>query len=246
SKTAAKVERAQQLNLFEMDVPVNPLPGTTTVIVDTPEKLRDLAAGLESAAIIAFDTETTGTSHVSADLVGISLAVDTQTGFYIPVGHRDGDQLPIEMVLDALRPAMTDPNIPKAAHNALFDFAILRRYGLDVTPIGCDTMLAKWLLDPNDGENVRGNLGLKRLARIELNIEMTPIERLIGAGKNQITMDQVKIDNAANYAAADALVCWQLVPKMLDKLAAEPKQERDPLWGTDDPPTLTDLFHTLE
>lgn len=245
-RTQAKVERAQQLNLFEMDVPVDPLPGTTTITVDTPEKLRDLTARLETAALIAFDTETTGTSHVSADLVGISLAVDAQTGYYIPLGHREGDQLPIEVVLDALRPAMTNPSILKAAHNALFDFAILRRYGLETAPIGCDTMLAKWLLDPNDGENVRGNLGLKRLARIELNIEMTPIERLIGAGKNQITMDQVRIDNAANYAAADALVCWQLVPKMLDKLAAEPKQERDPLWGTDNPPTPTDLFHTLE
>ncbi len=242
----AKIERTQQLNLFEMAVPVDPLPGTTTVIVDTPDKLRALTARLETAAMIAFDTETTSTSHVFADLVGISLAVDAQTSYYIPLGHRKGAQLPIEAVLNALRPTMTNPNIPKAAHNALFDFAMLRRYGLEVAPIGCDTMVAKWLLDPNDGENVRGNLGLKRLARIELNIDMTPIERLIGAGRNQITMDQVSIECAANYAAADALVTWQLVPKMTEKLAAEPQQERDPLWGTDNPPTLTDLFHTLE
>jgi DNA polymerase-1 len=246
SKTAAQIERAQQLNLFEMNVPVASLPGTTTIIVDSPDKLDALAERLKTAYLIAFDTETTGTSHVSAQLVGISLAIDAQTGFYIPVGHRNGDQLPIETVLDALRPAMTDPNIPKAAHNALFDFAMLRRFGLEVVPIACDTMVAKWLLDPNDGENVRGNLGLKRLARIELNIDMTPIERLIGAGKSQITMDQVSIESAANYAAADALVTWQLVPKMRERLAAEPLQERDPLWGTDNPPTLTDLFHSLE
>jgi DNA polymerase-1 len=246
SKTAAQIERAQQLYLFEMNVPVDSLPGTTTIIVDSLDKLDALAERLKTASLIAFDTETTGTSHVSAQLVGISLAADAQTGFYIPLGHRSGAQLPIETALDALRPAMTDPTIPKAAHNALFDFAVLRRFGLEVAPIACDTMVAKWLLDPNDGENVRGNLSLKRLARIELNIDMTPIERLIGAGKSQLTMDQVSIESAANYAAADALVTWQLVPKLKERLAAEPLQERDPLWGTENPPTLTDLFHSLE
>jgi DNA polymerase-1 len=246
AQTTARAEKAQQLALFEMDVPVEPLPGTTTVLVDTPDKLAALVAALESAAWIAFDTETSSLSHVSAGLVGISLSVDGETGYYIPVGHVDGAQLPLETVIAAIRPALTNPRIAKAAHNALFDYAILHRHGIDIAPIGCDTMLVKWLLDPNSGENVRGNLGLKRLAKIELDLNMTPIERLIGSGKTQTTFDMTRIDSAAHYAAADALVTWRLVPRMQAYLDAEVPLPYDPLWRTDNPPTPADLFRALE
>jgi len=246
SKATASAQKSQQLALFELETPVDPLPGTTTIIVDTPDKLVDMVATLAAAAEIAFDTETTGLNHVSAALVGISLSVDGKTGYYIPVGHQEGDQLALETVIEALRPALTDPNLPKVAHNALYDYAILSRYGLEIAPIGFDTMLAKWLIDPNNGENVRGNLGLKRLAKIELSIDMTPIERLIGAGKQQITMDMVKINSAAHYAAADAIVTCLLSPKLRAQVAKETRVERDPLWGTVNPPTPAELFQTLE
>lgn len=241
-----RAERTQQLALFEIAAPVAPLPGTTTIIVDTLATLSALVTVLESASEIAFDTETTGLNHVAATLVGISLSVDGQTGYYIPVGHLEGTQLPVQTVLDALRPALTAPHISKIAHNALFDYAVLAHYDLEIAPIGYDTMLAKWLLNPNDGENVRGNLGLKRLAKTALNIDMTPIERLIGAGKQQITMDMTPIDNAAHYAAADAIVTQRLAPIMRAELAEERRVERDPLWGTENPPTPAELFQELE
>ena len=82
-----------------------------TKIVDSIEALNELAADLQSAAVIAFDTETTSTDPMRADLVGISLAVRDGQGYYIPLGHVSAEkQLKVEQVLEALRPAMTDPN----------------------------------------------------------------------------------------------------------------------------------------
>src|SRR5690606_5463259 len=112
------IRTSEQLPLFNMhDVEV-PLHTPTvseatkfpTVIVDDEEKLRDLVKALNNASGIAFDTEATGTDKMLADLVGISLSVDGETGYYIPVGHLDGQQLPLETVIEAIRPAMTNPN----------------------------------------------------------------------------------------------------------------------------------------
>ena len=182
-------------------------------IVDKPEALDDLVEVLESAAVIAFDTETTSTDQMQAELVGISLAVAPDCGYYIPVGHQEGKQLPIESVLEALRGPLTDPQIPKAGHNIKYDFVILARYGVEVTPLGFDTMIAEWLLKPDSR-----NLGLKNLAWVRLGHEMQEIEALIGKGKDQITMDEVAIGDAALYAADDAVVVLQLMPLLQEEL----------------------------
>src|SRR5690606_36924847 len=106
------------------EAPIDPIVPTT--IVQTESALRDLVAALESAHAIAFDTETTSTDPLLGDLVGISLSTDGQSAYYIPVGHAKGEQLPLEQVLDAIRPAMTDPRIPKYAHNADYDLLMLQ------------------------------------------------------------------------------------------------------------------------
>ena len=95
------------------------------------------------------------------ELVGISLAVDGKTGYYVPVGHSGarapegmlfampddeqpiGAQLPLERVINALRPALTHPNIPKIAHNANYDCVVLGRYGIEIAPMAFDTMIAE-------------------------------------------------------------------------------------------------------
>ncbi len=187
-----------------------------TVIVRDQPGLDALAAALNAAAGIAFDTETTATDRMIAELVGISVAVNGDTGYYIPVGHRDGQQLPLQTVLDALRPAMTNPAIPKYAHNAEYDLVMLQRYGIDVTPITFDTMIAEWLRRPDSD-----NLGLKRLARQELNVFMTEITELIGTGKKQITMDAVPVEKCAPYAAADAAITFRLVDILRPELEKE-------------------------
>ena len=183
------------------------------IIIDTDDKLNDLVKELSKAKVISFDTETTDTEEMKAELVGISLAIQEGQGYYIPVGHTSGNNLPIERVISALTPAMTNPKIGKLAHNAKYDYILLARYGLITSPLAFDTMLAEFIVDPSSR-----NLGLKNLAAIRLGEEMTHIEELIGKGKKQISMADVAIETVANYAAADAETTLHLMPIMQEEL----------------------------
>ncbi len=176
------------------------------VIVDSEAKLNALVKYLGVAKVIAFDTETTDTEEMKADLVGISLAVKEGTGYYIPVGHTSGNNLPLKKVIDALTPAMTNAKIGKVAHNAKYDYIVLARHGLVISPLTFDTMLAEFIVDPSSR-----NLGLKNLAAYRLSEEMTHIEELIGKGKKQISMADVAIESVAGYAAADAETTLRLM-----------------------------------
>lgn len=198
-----------------------------TIIVRDEARLNELVSELNGAELIAFDTETTSIDQMSAELVGISLAVDNERGFYLPVGHRVageqgqsdmfaqpvGDQLPLDTVIDALRGPMENADIPKMAHNAVYDLMILRRYGIDVAPIAFDTMIAEWLSNP-----ISKFLGLKALVAQTLDVQMTEIAELLGTGKNQKSMAEVEIEEAAPYAAADATMTLRIVEPLQGEL----------------------------
>jgi DNA polymerase-1 len=226
------LSRALASGVEGTDVPESAVAGevsgkTEVVIVRDEAALTDLVGRLERAKWISFDLETDSLERLSAGIVGFCLAVEPPVAYYIPVGHLSGatqadsgqmnlfagapqlapGQLPIQRVLDALRPALTDPAIPKVAHNAKFDAMILERYGLTVAPIAFDTMIAEWLTDP-----ATKHKGLKDLARHRLGAEMTEIEDLIGRGKTQVTFAEVPIDTAAPYGAADADMTLRLLP----------------------------------
>jgi DNA polymerase-1 len=235
-----KPEKGEQLSLFQpapapppaMVAPAAPADALSderqSITVDNLEALHELARRLETARVISFDTETTSPDQIKAELVGISLAVEPGTGYYIPVGHlpEAGPQLPLQVVLEALRKPMTDPAIPKIGHNLKYDFVVLARYGLRVSPLAFDTMIAEWLTNP-----ASRNLGLKNLAWVRQGIKMTEIEELIGKGKKQVTMAQVPIPQAAAYAGADAEVVLRLEPELRGELQAR---------------SATDLLHNLE
>jgi DNA polymerase-1 len=175
-------------------------------LVDTPDGLKTLRNRLEAAPLFALDTETTSTDSLRAELVGISVAVQPAEGYYIPVGHRSGEkQLPLQQVLDALRPAFSNPAIKKIGHNLKYDGVVLAHHGLPVNPYSFDTMIAEWLLDPSSHA-----LGLKDMAESYLKVGMTHIEELIGKGKAQISMAEVPAATVAPYAAADAEVTLRL------------------------------------
>jgi DNA polymerase-1 len=146
---------------------------------------------------------------MQAGLVGISLAIREGEGYYIPLGHVAGNNLPVEQVLSALRGPLTDATIGKVAHNAKYDFIVLARHGLRVHPLTYDTMLAEFVADP-----ASRNLGLKNLSAARLGEEMTHIQELIGRGRKQISMAEVAIEAAAAYAAADAETTLRLLPLM--------------------------------
>jgi DNA polymerase-1 len=212
------------------DVPgISQQAATETVVVRTEGELAGLVTALEAADEISFDVETTGLDEQTAELVGVCLAVDSPVAYYVPVGHLAGEaqnaegqmalfageaklaqgQIALETVIEAIRPAMTDPGIPKIAHNAKYDYAILQRYGLQVAPLGFDTMIAEWLCDP-----ASKHLGLKDLAFHRLGVEMTEIRQLIGKGKDQKSFAEVPIEDAAPYGAADADMTLRLAVEL--------------------------------
>ena len=217
-KTHPSISTEEQMDLFassESPPSANdPSPeGVKTTVVDTPEALQALIEALENAKLIALDTETTDTDVMKAKLVGISLAVDSDHGYYIPLGHDEGQQLNPAEVFKALSDPMTNAKIGKAGHNLKYDYLVLKRAGLTVSPLTFDTMIAEWLINP-----ASRNLGLKNLAWVRLGYEMTQIEELIGKGRGQKTMNQVPITEAAGYAAADATICLRLIPQLQDEL----------------------------
>ena len=216
----------QQMNLFGEE-PLQVLtadprsgtkPGLNVTVVDTAVKLSALVEVLNAASAISFDTETTSTDEMTAGLVGISLAVKEGQGYYVPVGHNAGAQLPLEEVLSALRAPLTDTRTAKIGHNLKYDYIMLARQGLRPAPLTFDTMIAEWVIDPSSR-----NLGLKSLAAARLGETMTHIEELIGKGKKQISMAEVAIQDVAAYAVADAEAALRLRPLLETELRRIPK-----------------------
>ncbi len=212
---------ARQLSLFGEE-PVVRLAGrggagsTVAHIVTEAEQLTALVEQLSHASAITFDTETTATDPLRADLVGLALTDREGEGWYIPLGHRQGRQLPVDQALAALRPLLEDPHRPKQAHNAKYDLEVLAGHGVIVRGLAFDTMIAEWLTDPGSR-----NLGLKNLALVRLGVEMTPIQELIGSGRKQVTMAEVDVETVARYAAADA----DMTHRLAKVLAAELRQK---------------------
>ena len=169
------------------------------VTVTTSSQLDELVQSLRRIGTFAVDTETTSTEPVRADLVGISVAAEQGKAFYIPVGHDEGKQLPKEEVLRKIGPLLEDETLGKIGQNIKYDMIVLKKEGVEIRGIVCDTMLASYLLDPG-----RRGHSLDDLSEIFLEHRMIPIKDLIGAGKKQITFAQVDIPTAATYSSEDA------------------------------------------
>lgn len=186
-------------------------------LVDTRDKLEEMVAELSRSEGFAFDTESTSTDPMRAKLVGLSFSTTPGRAWYLPVGHADGPQLPLEEALAILKPVLESGHVPKAAHNGNYDLTLMANYGVNPANFEFDTMVAAHLLG-------RKALGLKNLALDILDVEMTPIKDLIGAGSKQVTMAQVSIDKAKDYACADADMTARL------REALEQEVRREGLW----------------
>jgi len=176
---------------------LNEKPETEYLLVDNEKSLKELATKIDTDSGFSFDTETTSLDAMTCKLVGISISVEPNKGWYIPIGHDNGTQLPKGDVLSALKPIFENPTVPKRAHNANFDIMVLMNDDIRVEGLSFDTMVAAHL-------SGRRNWGLKELALECFGEEMTPIKNLIGTGKSQITMAEVSVEEAAEYATADA------------------------------------------
>ena len=183
-------------------------------IVDTAEAFNKVIGALSHAESFVFDVETTSLDPRQAALVGISLSIAPGKAWYLPVGHSSGNQLPIQQVMDKLKPLLEDRKAAKVAHNGKYDMTVLQKYRVNVQNLSFDTMIAAYLL----GEK---SLGLKPLAFAKLGVEMTPIANLIGSGAKQISMAWVDIPRVAEYACADADMTCRLSKLLEAELKAQ-------------------------
>lgn len=212
----ASTTQGAPLQLFDE----NKTKSTNTLIVNSEDALRVLMHALKHAGVFAFDTETTSDDPWHAQLVGISLSISPGEAYYIPVGHIQsidqqdpGTQLPQAYVLEKLKPILEDAKISKYMHNAKYDMLVMTLHGITIRGLAFDTMVGAYLTDPG-----RRGLGLKDQVFQRLGIVMTPIAELIGTGSKMISMAQVPIRLAADYAGADADMTLRLVEPIRDEL----------------------------
>lgn len=190
-------------------------------IIDTPAKLKELVKRLQSltdaTTPTAWDTETSDLEPRDADLVGIGCCwgARLEDMAYIPVGHKTGANLDTAIVLEELRPILESDRYPKALQNAKFDRLVLRCQGIKLSGVVFDTMLASYVLNPDDSHN------LSDLAYRYLGISATSYTELVPKGK---TIADIDISAVADYCGMDVYTTFQLVPKLrADLEAATPK-----------------------
>ena len=176
----------------------------------TIDQLTSFVKSIKEDEWLSVDLETTSVNPMLAEIVGFSFSVKKDTGVYVPIHFKDkennlfGDD-DLEVAIDVLKPVLENPNIPKTGQNIKYDALIMKRCGINLSGIAFDTMIAAHLISPNARSYKLDNLSLAHL-----NYKMVPIQDLIGSGKNQITMDQVTLDDVSFYAAEDADVVIEL------------------------------------
>jgi len=192
-------------------------------LVETVKDLEKLLTKLHSKKIFAFDTETTSLNPWLSKLVGISLAWQTGEAYFISTCDTILKSKPW---LDLVK-ILSDKKVAKVGHNLKYDVEALQQAGIVCENISFDTLVAAYLLRSGDR-----TIDLKSLAFQEFGVAMQHIEELIGkAGKNQLTIDQVPLEQVKNYACADADFTWRLKEKLESELG---------------PMGLLKLFHDIE
>lgn len=188
------------------------------ICVDTEEKILALIKGLESNTSWAFDTETTGLDTLTAELVGMSFCWQAGEAYYVPISAKRNEA---QALLERFRHLWESAEYTKIGQNIKFDLQMLLQYGIRLAPPLNDTMLMHYILQPERRHS------MEYLSETYLEYAVIPLSALIGKkGKNQLTMRDVPVAKATDYAAEDADITFQLYQYFLPQLQAEPEQWR--------------------
>ncbi|MCR5014811.1 MAG: DNA polymerase I [Bacteroidales bacterium] len=194
--------------LFPDKDSVNTVAHTYTLVEDD-QQLQHLIAHLGTQPLFVFDTETTSIDAYAADIVGLSLCVKAHEAWYIPMPK---DYEACKTKLDLLKPLFENPDVVKVGQNLKYDISVLRHYDVEVQGPLFDTMIAHYLIEPEQRHN------MDYLADVYLNYVTIPIENLIGNGRNQGSMRDVAPSMVKDYAAEDADITFQLYQTFLPML----------------------------
>ncbi|WP_376693910.1 DNA polymerase I [Wenzhouxiangella sp. EGI_FJ10409] len=182
--------------------------------VTTKKQLEALVEALQSAELIAFDTETTSLEPLDADLVGFSFAVEAGKAWYVPLAHADqNNEFSAEEAIEALRGIIEDEERPKVGQHLKYDLNVLERAGIRLGGIRHDTMLESYTYHSSGTRHDMDSLATRYLGR-----QTTSYEAVAGKGKSQVTFDQVPVATAAEYAGEDAEVTLALHEHLWPKL----------------------------
>ena len=179
-------------------------------LIDNEEEMRKIVDFFMTNQILSLDTETTSTSPIDAELVGLSFAVEEHQAFYVPV---PAERSEAQRVVEIFRPVYENESILKVGQNLKYDLEVLRNYGITLKGKMWDTMIAHYLIQPE----LRHNMDY--MAEIYLNYKTIHIDELIGPkGKNQRSMRDLQPEQVYEYAAEDADITLQLKNKLEPEL----------------------------
>lgn len=221
-------------------VPKTIMPDPTSYsIIRDMDTLAQWVSRAKAQGKVAFDCETTSLDAMSAQLVGISLALGPAKACYIPLAHqvegtenqalqsslfdmparekatswiRADHQLTVEQALSLLRPLLCDESVLKIGQNIKYDMLVLRKYQCDIHPIA-DTMLMSYVT----GSGLHAH-NMDELSRLYLGHQPISYSAVTGTGKHQLSFAHVTIEKAAAYAAEDADITWRLHEILLPEL----------------------------
>jgi len=198
-----------------------PKPVTHYETISTQAQLDDWLHRLRHAELICVDTETTSLDYMSAELVGIALAVNGVDAAYLPVAHRYPGapvQLDRNGVIASLKPILENPNVPKLGHHLKYDAHIFANYDVTLAGMRYDSMLESYILNSTATRH-----DMDSVAKKYLGVDTIHYEDVTGKGAKQICFDQVDIETATRYSAEDADITLRLHQALWPQLASEPK-----------------------
>lgn len=213
---------SSQISLFEEEVQQAKITDRTTLentehfyqLADTPMAVTLLVDKLLKQKTVCFDTETTSTDSMLAQLVGISFSYEKRKGYYIPFNPKEEENT--QKIIEIIRPFFEKEDVVKVGQNLKYDCKVLRRYSIEVKGTLFDTMIAHYLINPD------GRHGMDILAETELNYKPVSIESLIGKkGKNQKLFSTVPLEEQKEYAVEDSDITLQLKNKFEPQLAKD-------------------------
>ena len=182
-------------------------------LVNTKSERSKLIELLSKQDSFCFDTETTGVDANQAEMVGMSFAIKAHEAYYVPV---PADQKEALAIISEFKEILENEKITKIAQNIKYDALIMKWYGVEIEGKYFDTMIAHYLLEPE----LRHNMNF--LSESYLGYAPVSIETLIGKkGKNQLSMRDVPVEKASEYASEDADVTLQLMNVLKPKLEEE-------------------------
>lgn len=202
------------------------------------EDFKDFIEKLKNQNLFAFDTETTSLNIFEAELVGVSFCFDTKTSYYVPLLHEvmfeENKQVDIDEFISLVKKIFENENQKKTGHNLKYDIQIFKNYGVNVKGVSFDTMIAAYLLSPDDL-----SFSLSSTAKKYLGLDGIEYKDVIGKKDN---FSQVDIQCAANYSAEDSYFSWMLYLKLSKEL--EEKELTKVFYDIDLP--LLDVLSKME